>query len=240
MKRELFGSGNPVGRLVNVSDRRFRVLGVLATEGRSIGLDVEEVVIIPVASAQNLFNTSSLFRILVEAKTRESVGQVKKQVLAAIKTRHQGEEDITVITQDAVLSTFDRILGTVTLSVAGIASVSLLVAGVIIMNIMLISVARRTEEIGLYKAIGAHTHEIEILVITESTMIAFAGAAGGLLLGRAGTWLLLKLYPALPVHIPLWSIAAAVLVAFSSGILFGIMPARRAAKMDPVMALMRR
>ncbi len=143
VRSELFGAHKALGEWVRIGDRRFRVIGVLATEGRSIGIDIEEVVVIPIASALALLNTNSLFRILVEARTREDVPQVRKGIADIIRARHEGEDDVTVITQDAVLATFDRILRALTLTVAGIAAISLAVAGILIMNVMLVAIAQR-------------------------------------------------------------------------------------------------
>ncbi|NOX43015.1 MAG: ABC transporter permease, partial [Gammaproteobacteria bacterium] len=155
IRKELFGANSALGEWIRIGDRRFRVIGVLKSEGRSIGIDSQELVIIPVASAQALFNTSSLFRIFVETKARDDLSRVEELVIRIIKERHQGEEDVTVVSQNAVLASFDKIFNALTLTVAGIASVSLAVAGVLIMNVMLVSVSQRTPEIGLLKALGA-------------------------------------------------------------------------------------
>ena len=148
-KTELFGNRSPLGQLIRIGERRFRVIGVLSKKGQSLGLDISDVAIIPAASAQSLFNTDSLFRILVQARSRETIVRAKADILDIISRRHDGEDDITVITQDALLSTFDRILKTLTFAVAGIAAVSLVVAGILIMNVMLIAISQRTSEIGL-------------------------------------------------------------------------------------------
>ena len=240
VSKELFGTHQALGEWVRIGDSRFRVIGIMATEGRAIGLDVQELVIIPVASAQMLFDTPSLFRILVEAKSREAIPVAKQQILATIRARHQGEEDITVITQDAVLSTFDKIFKALTLTVAGIATISLAVAGILIMNIMLIAVSQRTGEVGLLKALGAPRRQILSLFLTEAVLLSMLGAGFGLLLGELGSWLIGRIYPSLPVGAPLWAIGAAVVVALTSGLVFGVLPARRAARLNPVEALSRR
>ena len=141
-KRELFGNRAAVGRWVRVGDRRFRVIGVLASEGRAIGVDLEEMVVVPVASAQALFDTPSLFRILVEARSRSLIPRAKQQILSIIRARHEGEDDITVITQDAVIGTFNKIFTALTMTVGGIAAISLAVAGILIMNVMLVEIGR--------------------------------------------------------------------------------------------------
>ena len=240
LKKELFGNQSALGKRVRIGDRRFRVIGVMAKKGQSMGLDMGDVVVIPVASAQALFNTSSLFRIMIQASGRGAISRAKKSILGIISKRHEGEDDITVITQDALLSTFDRIFTTLTLTVAGIASISLAVAGILIMNVMLIAVSQRTTEIGLLKAIGARGGQVLRLFLAESAVLSLIGAAIGLILAFFGTWALARAYPSFPITISLWSLFAAIGVALLTGLVFGILPARRAAKLDPVQALSRR
>ena len=240
LKKELFGNQSPLGEWVRIGDRRFRVIGVLAKKGQSLGLDMGDVVVVPVASAQALFNTSALFRILLQANGREAIPKAKKAVLATIRKRHEGEDDVTVITQDALLSTFDRILVAMTLSVAGIAAISLSVAGILIMNVMLIAVSQRTTEIGLLKAIGARGTHILGLFLAESAILSLIGAGFGLILAFLGNWGLAHAFPRFPITAPIWAMVAAVSVALLTGLVFGVLPARRAARLNPVQALSRR
>ncbi|WP_455203010.1 ABC transporter permease [Kaarinaea lacus] len=237
VKRELFGAQSALGQWLRIGDRRFRVIGVLASEGRSIGMDVQELVIIPVASAQTLFNSPSLFRILVEAKSREFIEPVIDHIDKILTRRHQGEKDVTIITQDAVLATFDRILQALTMTVAGIAAISLAVAGILIMNVMLVSVSQRTAEIGLLKALGAAKSHIISVFLTEAFLLSALGATLGIALGQGASWMLGKAYPNIPFGAPWWALIASVLIAILTGLLFGALPARRAAKLDPVEAL---
>lgn len=239
VKRELFGGASPLGEWLRIGGRRFRVIGVLAEKGQSLGLDMDDLVIIPLASAQALFNTEALFRILAQADGREAIPRAKQAILDIVRERHEGEDDITIITQDAVLSTFDRILQALTLTVAGIAAVSLLVAGILVMNVMLISVTQRTAEIGLLKALGARQDQLLQLFLAEAAMLSLVGALLGLGLALAGTWVAGRLFPEFPVGIPLWALLAAVAVGLATGIGFGVLPARRAARLDPVQALAR-
>lgn len=240
LKRELFGTQSALGERIRIGDRRFRVIGVLQEQGQSLGMNTDDLAIIPVMAAQSLFNVNSLFRILVEAQSREAIEPARRYVIATLKARHDGEEDVTVITQESILATFDRILGALTMTVAGIAAISLVVAGVLIMNVMLVAVAQRTAEIGLLKALGAPAQVILRLFLTEAALLSLLGAAIGLAVGQASTAVLRQLYPALPFGAPLWAIAAAVLVALGTGLAFGVLPARRAARLDPVQALARR
>ena len=240
IRAELFGGANPLGGWVRIGDRRFRVIGTLAAQGQQMGFNTDELVVIPVAAAQQLFNTPSLFRILIEARGRAALPRVKSDTLALLKARHEGEEDVTVITQDAVLATFDRLLTALTLAVGGIAAISLGVAGVLIMNVMLVSVAQRRAEIGLLKALGASGRDVRGLFLAEAGLIASLGAAGGVALGLAASFALGRLYPQLPIVPPLWAVAAAVATALLAGLLFAWLPARRAAKLDAAMSLARR
>ena len=234
---ELFPQRPAVGSSVRIGDRRFRVIGVLGESGRAVGFDLQELVIIPVSSAQQIFNTESLFRILVQASDHDAIARTRLTVLETIKARHQGEEDVTVITQDAVLATFNRIFTALTLTLAGIASISLAVAGILIMNVMLVAVSQRTAEVGLLKALGARGRQITALFLTEAVLLSVAGALVGLVVGYGANALIGRLYPALPVGAPPWAVALALVIAVASGVVFGLMPARRAARLDPVVAL---
>ena len=238
--REIFGAQPALGEWLRIGDRRFRVIGLIAKQGQSMGFNSDEVVMVPVASAEALFNTESLFRILIEAKSREQIGTARDDTETIIKGRHEGERDVTAITQDAILATFDRILTALTLAVGGIAAISLAVAGILIMNVMLISVTQRKREIGLLKALGASGAQIRAIFFTEAIMFALGGAVVGLACGKAGQMLLLQLYPDIPFSAPWWAVIAAPLTAVTTAVLFSVAPARHAAKLDPVLALSRR
>jgi putative ABC transport system permease protein len=240
VRADLFGAEPAVGQFVRVGDRRFRVIGVLAASGSGLGMNTDELAVVPAALAQAMFNTNTLFRILIEARNRASLDAAKKQATAILKERHGGEEDVTVITQDAVLATFDRLLGTLTLGVAGIAAISLAVAGILVMNVMLVSVTQRRAEIGLMKALGGSGGTIRLLFLVEAAQLSLAGALAGYVLGHAGAWVIRALYPTLPAWPPDWAVLAALGTALVTGVLFGVMPARRAAALDPVQALARR
>ena len=237
LKKELFGSKRALGQWVRIHDRRFRVIGILDPMGESLGLDVGDLAVIPVSTAESLFNTSALFRILVQAKGRNSVAKAQQAITEILKERHNGEEDVTIITQEAMLSTFDDIFKSLTYTVSGIAAISLAVAGILIMNVMLVAVSQRTEEIGLLKALGGSERQILNLFLIEASLLSLIGAAFGMLIAIAGVWALDNAFPSFPLSVPLWSVGAALLVSVTTGLLFGTLPARRAAHLDPVHAL---
>lgn len=237
LAREFFPQGDAIGQRVRLGDRRFLVSGVLASQGESMGFNTDEIVVIPIDYAQALLNTSSLFRILVETRSRGDVAAAKEAILEVLKQRHDGEEDVTVITQDAVLATFDRILHALTLGVAGIAAISLVVAGILVMNVMLVAVSQRTSEIGLLKAVGAPSSDVHHLFLAEAVWLSLAGGVAGLILGQLGSLLIRLAYPQLPAWPPVWASVGGVGIAFLTGVLASLLPAARAARLDPVQAL---
>lgn len=240
VRDELFGTEQALGKSIRVGDRRFRVIGVLSAGGRGMGMSTDELIIVPTATALAMFDTNTLFRILIEGRSRSELDTMKTGVEKQLTERHDGEKDFTLITQDAVLQTFDRILRVLTYGVAGIAAISLAVAGILVMNVMLVSVTQRTGEIGLLKALGATGATIRNAFLAEAAMLSLVGALLGLALGEAGAAVLRKLYPVFPAYPPLWALAAGIGTAIITGILFGVMPARKAARLDPVQALSKR
>ena len=234
---ELFPTQTPLGQWIRLGDRRFRVIGVLKPSGVSLGTDMSDSVIIPVQSAQQLFNSPGLFRLLIKLHSQEQVHTVEPRMLALIAERHSGEPDVTIITQDALLSTFDQILNVLTAAVVGIASISLIVAGILIMNITLISVTQRTAEIGLIKALGASQKTVLGLFLLEAALLALAGALLGVVLAAILMILAQISWADLPLSIPPWALISSVSMALSVALLFAWLPARRAARMDPVDAL---
>lgn len=240
LRAELFGNRAAVGSMIRIGDNRLRVIGVLAPAGQGLGLNTDELVLVPVATAQAMFNTNSLFRIMVEARDRDALAATQRQIEELLRARREGELDVTLITQDAVLGTFDRILGALTLAVAGIAAISLAVAGILVMNVMLVAVTQRTSEIGLLKALGASGRDIRRAFLTEAALLSLAGALAGFALGHLGAWGIRLAYPVLPAWPPDWAVAAALGTALGTGLLFGVLPARRAARLAPVQALSKR
>jgi len=236
---ELFGAESPLGRVVRVGEWRFRVVGVLAPRGRGLGFDFDDLVFVPVRTAMRMFNRPSLFRLLVDVGSPAEMDAVKARILELMRERHRAD-DVTVITQDALLSAFSSIMRALTLALAAIASVSLVVAGVGIMNVMLVSVAERRAEVGLLKALGARDRQVLSAFLAEATVLSVVGGLIGLGVGFAAIAAFRHLYPAFPAMPPGWAIAAALAMSALVGVGFGVWPARRATRLDPVLALARR
>lgn len=235
--QELFVNTDPVGEWVRIGETRCRVVGILAQAGMTGPFDTDELVVVPVANAQQIFNTPAVFRIFIEATEASQMERARLDVIDIVKRRHQDIEDFTVITQDAILSTFNDIFGVVTAALAGIAGISLIVAGILIMNVMLVAVSQRTAEIGLLKALGATRRQILTLFLVEASSLSLLGGVIGYIVGQTAAFALKTAYPIIDFHAPLWASAAGVSVAVASGLVFGILPARRAAALDPVEAL---
>jgi len=178
--------------------------------------------------------------VLVEAKSKPDMYKAVDDIRDIIRARHEGEDDVTLITQDSVVSTFDKVLTALTLTVAGIAGISLAVAGVLVMNVMLVSVTQRTSEIGLLKALGATKRQLLWLFLSEAAMLSLAGALLGVVLGYITLGVLQAVYPDFPMELPAWALIAALAVSLFTGLLFGVLPARKAANLDPVTALAKR
>jgi len=237
LAQELFAPHNPLGKMLTIDDYRFRVAGVLAIRGESLGLDMRDAVILPVKTSERLFNSFSLFRILISLNGLTDEKTVISDIYALIKKRHQGEEDITIVTQQSMMQAFNNIMVTLTTIVGLLGSVSLVVAGILIMNLSLISVQQRRTEIGLLKALGASQHVVLKLFISESIILVMLASAIGL--GFTQVLLLLANYwwPTLSFSTPLWAYLSAVCVALLTAVLFSYLPAKQAASISPVEAL---
>jgi putative ABC transport system permease protein len=237
VKRELFGEENPLGQFVTLADSRYRVIGIMEQKGMSLGFDIDDLVFIPVKSAQDLFDTDRLFEILVSVRSPEEVDQAMRQVKDILMRRHGNREDFTVVSQGAILSTFTTILKILTAVLGGIAGISLLVGGIGIMNIMLVSVRERTREIGIRKAVGARRRDILGQFLLESVVLSSLGGGLGILVGIGGARGLSFFFTYLPTRVSLWAVLMAVGFSVAVGVFFGVYPARRAASLDPIQAL---
>jgi len=224
---------------LRVGDERFRVIGVLAPRGTSLGMNLDEIVLIPVGRHMRMFNETTLPRVLVEMTSHDDLPAGKAAATALLTARHD-EYDVTIETQESMLAAFSRLLRVLTAALSGIAAISLCVAGVGIMNVMLVSVSERTREIGLLKAIGATPADVLRFFLAEAAALSVVGGLAGLIAASILSATARRLFPAFPMQPPDWAAPAAVAVSLAVGMLFGVWPARRAARLDPIRALTRR
>ncbi len=233
--RRVFPDVDPLGRQVSIAGVRFRVIGVFASIGSTFGVDRDAEVHIPVTAAQRLFGVDRIDGLAVKAPTPDTVESLQGRLVEALEDKYDGEE-FSAVTQTQILGTIGRILGLLTAVLAAIAAISLLVGGVGVSNIMLVSVRERTREIGLRKALGARQRDILWQFLIEAVLLCVVGGVVGIGLG-VGTSLLVLAVSPLPAVIAWWSPALAFAVSAIVGIFFGVAPARRAGRLDPVVAL---
>lgn len=241
---KLFGNTNPVGKQLRIKDSSFQVIGVLAAKGSSIGADYDKAAIVPLTtSANRLIGRNSPYGIALDylvasADRTENVDAAVFQITNLLRLRHKvtGEDDFTIRTQKDAMQTLGQVTGALTIMLAAIAGISLFVGGIGIMNIMLVSVTERTQEIGLRKAIGATQRDILLQFMIEAVIVSAIGGVIGVAIGVSGIYLVALLTP-LEAAISVSAITTAVGVSGAIGLFFGVFPARRAAKLDPIVAL---
>lgn len=235
---ELFGAGDPIGRTVSIGAIPFRVIGVLERAGTTaFGPDVDQQVVVPLSAAQRQFGTDRIDAIFIRSTSTAAIEADRAAAERALAERLD-PESFTVLSQDEIIGVVGDILQILTWVLAAIAGISLLVGGVGVSNIMLVSVSERTREIGLRKALGARTRDITRQFLFEAVLLTAAGGALGLALGIGGARLVAALAP-VPAEVTWWSVALALGVSIGVGLLFGVLPARRAGRLDPVVALRR-
>lgn len=236
LKRELFIGLNPIGKKITVGNEEFTVVGVMGKKGRTLTIENDNRVYIPITVAEDLLDTKQVSMMFVQSKAPKTVNSTMEETRRIIRERH-GKTDFAISEQKDILNTLEGIMGTLTGMLGGIAGVSLLVGGIGIMNIMLVTVTERTREIGLRKAVGAKRRDIMFQFIMESVFLSALGGIIGVAVGLAGSRLLQNIVPRLPTTVTSWSIVVAFLFALLVGLFFGIYPARKAARLDPIEAL---
>ncbi len=237
LKQELFEHHNALGQYVHIGGTRFQVIGVMESKGNMLGFDLDDTAFIPVASAMKLFNLEELTEINVQFHEGAQSEQVGAAVTQLLKDRHDGEEDFTVTTQDAMLSVFDNIMNIITMAVGVIGGISLLVGAIGILTMMWIAVNERTAEIGLMRSLGASAAQVRQLFFAESILLALVGGIWGISMGLGIAAIIRFAVPGLPVFTPKEYLFFALAVSTVTGLLAGILPANRAATLDPIEAL---
>jgi putative ABC transport system permease protein len=231
----LFGDRDAVGQQISISGVRFRVVGVFAPLGQSLGVDRDNEVHIPITAAHRLLGTTRVDALAIKAPDRSDLEALGQRIVDELSRRHPGTE-FSAVTQEQILGVLGKILGVLTGVLAAIAGISLLVGGVGVSNIMLVSVRERTREIGLRKAVGARPRDISVQFLLEAVLLTCVGGVTGMALGVASALLVSALSP-VPAAITWWSLSLAFGVSAAVGIIFGVVPAQRAGRLDPVVAL---
>ncbi len=238
--KELFAGENPLGERIRLGDHPFRVIGTVAETGQAQHANVDEMVLVPVSEALQIYDRRGLFRILLEVSAAADMDLAARRATEILKERHDGEEDFTLLTPGAVAASLLSVIRMITLALAGIAAISLTVAGIGVMNVMVVSVSERTPEIGLMKALGAGNGQVLLLFLAEAVLLSAFGGLIGTGAGLALTEGARLAWPQIPFRVPGWALMSALGVAVGVGIAFGLLPARRAARLEPLDALRRR
>ncbi len=239
VREELFGGKTALHQTVFINRAKHLVIGIMEPKGVTLGVNVDDIVLIPLSSGQQLFHggEDELYEIGVSARSTDDIDSVIKQIKSVLAAAHDYTEDFTIIDQTTMLATFNKIFTALKVMLAGIASISLLVGGIGIMNIMLVSVRERTREVGIRKAVGATRRDIALQFVIESITLSALGGVVGIALGFAGAYALRLAYPAFPAAVSTWSALMAFCFSVGVGVFFGAYPAYKASGVDPVEAL---
>ncbi len=232
IKESLFPSSDPIGQMISVNGQRFMVIGWYQKQGGSLSGDQDNQAYVPITTLQNLTGVSDVRIIMIKVTDASQIDLVRAQVKRVLAPKYQ--DNVTVMSQDQTLGILSTVLGTLTYMLAGIAGISLLVGGIGIMNIMLVSVSERTREIGIRKAVGARTWDILSQFVIEAMMLSVTGGVIGILLGALGA---AGIRAVVPTEITPWAVALAFFFSAGVGIFFGVYPAWKASKLDPIEAL---
>jgi putative ABC transport system permease protein len=237
LKHELFGDRSALGSFVRIAGTRLRVIGVMAPRGRMLGFDIDDAAYVPVATAMQMFNLDELAEVHVLFSHEGLTDRVEREVRQALIERHRGYEDFTITTQTAMLEVFDNVMDVITTAVGAIGGISLVVGAIGILTMMWIAVNERVEEIGLMRALGATARDVERLFLLEAVILTVLGGLGGIAVGLGISVLLRIAVPGMPIYTPPGYILAALAVSALTGVLAGVAPARRAARLHPIDAL---
>jgi putative ABC transport system permease protein len=232
VKTNLFPTSDPIGQVMTVNGQRFTVIGWYEKQGGSLSGDSDNQALVPITTLQTLTGTSDIRIILIRVTDAVDIDLIRAQAKRVLEPRYG--DNVTVMSQDQTLGILSTVLDTLTFMLAGIAGISLLVGGIGIMNIMLVSVSERTREIGIRKAVGARTYDILSQFVIEAMMLSLSGGVVGIALGAGGAWALKSF---VPTTVTPWSVAIAFFFSAGVGVFFGVYPAWKASRLDPIVAL---
>lgn len=238
----LFGTADPIDKVIRIRGVHFRVLGVSAKKGAFFGNSLDEFVVIPLGQYQKLFGSRQSLTLMVKPRSAALVGPARDETRVALRTERglkpADEDDFGLVASDSVLDIYRQATAGIFAVLVGVVALSLVVGGIVIMNIMLMVVSERTREIGLRKALGAKRRDIMSQVLTESITLSLTGGVIGVGIGAVFARVLAALTP-LPASVELWSVELGVVITAIVGLFFGWYPARSAARLDPIEALRR-
>lgn len=237
VRHSLFGDDSPIGKTVKLNESEFRVIGLVASTGNKLGFNMDDVAFVPTTAALRLFNEDKLFGIRAKASSKIGIDDAVQEISDILRERRNGEEDFTIITQVAMMDSMSTILNMLSYVLGGIAAISMLVGGIGIMNIMLVTVSERTQEIGIRRAVGARRSDILNQFLVEAIVLSVIGGTlgilGAIVLTHGGHYF----YPSFDMRPPLWILGPSFLLSVSIGIIFGVWPARKAARIETLDAL---
>jgi putative ABC transport system permease protein len=240
VRAHLFGTQDPIGRNVMIGNRRFRVVGVMEPLGEMFGQSLDDYVIIPYGTVSKLYGERLMTRLQVKARSGDEIEDAMAQVERLLRSRRGLRADdannFDIITQAQLVEMYENLTRVTWIVMIGISAIALVVGGVGIMNIMLVSVTERTREIGIRKAVGARSRDILAQFLVESSVLSGLGGLFGFVAALGLVELVSNLTP-IPASIEPWSVALAIGVSVAVGIFFGLFPASKAARLDPIVAL---
>lgn len=240
IKENLFPDEDPMGKDIKIGNHRFRIIGIAEKKGAFLGDNQDDYVLIPITTYEKLFARRMYLSIFVKARDFASMQDAMDQCRVILRARrgvdYDKPDDFAMLTSESVMDFFRQFTNMALIVMGGIASISLVVGGIVIMNIMLVSVTERTREIGIRKALGARRRNILWQFLVEAVTMALVGGVAGIAMGALIAWLINQFSP-LPASVEVWSVVVALLVSSSVGIFFGIFPAMKAARLHPIEAL---
>jgi putative ABC transport system permease protein len=236
LREQLFPGENALGRNVRIGDRRVRVVGVMARRGRILGFDIDGAIYVPAAVALELFNRDGLMEIDLLYQTNAPVARVEASIRRLLSARH-GREDFTITSQVQMLEVLGDVLGVLTAAVGALGGISLLVGAIGITTIMTIAVGERTSEVGLLRALGTPRRQVLTLFLGEAIILSLIGGLAGLAVAALVIGILAVMVPAVPIELSVFYTSVSLALAASIGLAAGVLPARRAASLDPIEAL---